>query len=116
MDMGFGETWRISGDSAQALKRFGWADLCAQLVAAQDLRRDAGRRPVNGAGGFAGLSATGSFDHRAAALLAHDERDAEDAVNLTPSADGKPADSTTEGIGNDPVFPPYDLLSRRELP
>lgn len=70
-----------SADSAHELRAFGWPELCARLVAAQDLRRVIAQEE-----GIAGV--TGSF-HRAAARALARQRENEMVVNLNLSADGK---------------------------
>jgi hypothetical protein len=119
MDMQFDTFWTPGVDSNRALRPFGWSELCARLVAAQDTRREA-------LSGFACESAAqsdsagGSFHSLAATLLSRDEAiepsEAEDVVNPMPSANGKYAGDTRGGRRE----PAEDLsraeLSRRELP
>lgn len=81
-----------SVESEHGLRAFGWAELCARLGAAQDLRRVM-------AGGANGVSATGAgaFHRPSAQLLARQPHKDEGAVNPTSSADGKAALGTTQG-------------------
>ncbi|MDE2562886.1 MAG: hypothetical protein KGL48_11640 [Sphingomonadales bacterium] len=78
-------------DSAEDLRAIGWTELCARLVAAQDLRRSFGADDVAGASGIAG-----SF-HRAAARALARQREGEGAVNPNPSGDGKGPSGNTSG-------------------
>lgn len=80
-----------SVDSAQELRAIGWTELCARLVAAQDLRRAFDGRATERASAVAG-----SFDRAAARALAH-QRESERPVNPNPSGDGKGALGTTTG-------------------
>ncbi|WP_157083081.1 hypothetical protein [Novosphingobium lentum] len=93
MEMGFTEyDSRLSGESAQDLRPFGWSELCARLVAAQDLRRliaiDAtghtnttGRRPRRQPG-------QASFHRNTARLIAMRQQ-ADRFVNPKSSTNGK---------------------------
>ncbi|MDF8332910.1 hypothetical protein [Novosphingobium cyanobacteriorum] len=120
MDMGFKETWPVGADSAEGLRPLSWQALCAQLVVAQDLRREAARMAATAGLVISGRHSSGSFHNPAATLLQHDEAsrpgEAERVVNPMPSANGKVTGRTTEGIGESRFFPPSDKLSRRELP
>lgn len=80
-----------SVDSAQDLRAIGWTELCARLVAAQDLRRAFDNRAVGGMGPVAG-----SF-HRGAARALARQRENERPVNPNPSGDGKGALGTMSG-------------------
>lgn len=77
-----------SAESAQELRAFGWTELCARLVAAQDLRRVIAEGDGERMGGVAG-----SF-HRAAARALARQRENEWPVNPNPSADRKAAVGT----------------------
>ncbi|BEV02327.1 hypothetical protein [Novosphingobium olei] len=119
MDLGFNDVW--GGDSptdAQGLRPLAWSDLCARLVAAQDLRREvqalAGVPMVTG-------GAPASF-HRPAAQLLRDivippgTTDREEGVNLSPSGNGKDDDGTPWSHTVTSRKSPTDSPSRREKP
>jgi len=80
-----------SVESVQDLRAIGWSELCARLVAAQDLRRTFDACPADGASAVAG-----SF-HRAAARALARQRECEGPVNPNPSGDGKGALGKTSG-------------------
>lgn len=118
MDMGFNETWPPHGAQEERLRPLTWADLCARLSAAQDLRRETGRLAAqvrSGAG-----QAAGSFHLSAAAWLRRDESNPgehpEACVNPMPSVNGKVAGATTGATAEHPQNPIPDEISRRELP
>lgn len=123
MEMGFNETWPLTGDSGEALRPLAWAELCARLSAAQDLRRERlGHGPQDAA---SHRLRGGSFHQSAAMLLRRDESsqeaEPEQPVNPMPSVNGKQAGTITVGSG-DPhaqshfAQPHPDEPSRRELP
>jgi hypothetical protein len=102
MDMGLTNSGAFDArDVDAALRPLGWSELCARLVAAQDLRRVQEPRtlPISEllqmnrtrseavAGGFA-KSEFGSF-HRVAALMLETGRGRQDFVNPTSSSSGK---------------------------
>jgi hypothetical protein len=104
MDMGLTNSGAFDArDVDAALRPLGWSELCARLVAAQDLRRiqDPRVRVISGllqkdrphsegtGGGFA-KSDFGSF-HRVAALMLESGRGRQDFVNPTSSSSGKDA-------------------------
>jgi hypothetical protein len=80
-----------AADSAQELRAIGWTELCARLVAAQDLRREFD------AGANAGAIAVAGSFHRAAAHALARQRISEGRVNPNPSGDGKGVFGTTSG-------------------
>lgn len=91
MDMGHTESRAFDAlPEAGALRPLGWSELCARLVAAQDLRRVSATAPD------ARAPRQGSFHQGAAALIgsaepgAHSaEAGAQDFVNPTSSTNGK---------------------------
>lgn len=78
-------------DSAQDLRAIGWTELCARLVAAQDLRR------AFGAGTDRRVTAAAGSFHLAAARALARQRGGEGPVNPNPSGDGKAVFGTTNG-------------------
>ncbi|WP_225207423.1 hypothetical protein [Novosphingobium huizhouense] len=119
MDLGFNDVW--GGEAAvdaQRLRPLAWADLCARLVAAQDLRREMQPerdRPALDA------AAPASF-HRPAAQLLRDiaipaaTAIRERSVNLSPSGNGKDDGGTPWSHTVTGRTPPTDRPSRREKP
>ena len=108
MDMGLSDSRAQSAtDCAPGLRPLGWSELCARLVAAQDLRRDqAGLARL--AGRMQG-ALSGSFHDSAASMLERADTTrglpepggpepgggAQGFVNSTSSASGKGNQSTT---------------------
>lgn len=93
MDMGFTDSRSlVASDMAPALRPLGWSELCARLVAAQDLRRARMAGFARLAAGAAGP--VGSFHGAAAHMLAH-HSPAQDFVNPTSSAIGKDNQGTS---------------------
>jgi hypothetical protein len=102
MDMGLTDSRAFdANDLETALRPLGWSELCARLVAAQDLRRDqAGHFGSAVAGADAGTAsgvAPGSFHRAAARMLAHFDA-GKDLVNSNSSTNrkadqGTPVDS-----------------------
>jgi hypothetical protein len=87
MDMGFSDSRAFDpGDAALALRPLGWSELCARLVAAQDLRRHQAGRIGQGA---AGASAPAGSFHGAAARMLEQHDPVEGFVNPTSSVYGK---------------------------
>lgn len=99
MDMGQTESRAFEAPpEATALRPLAWGELCARLVAAQDLRRIQAHDTLQ-----AGPH-TGSFHHGAAALLGSAEpgiprveAGRQDFVNPTSSANGKGNQGTPVG-------------------
>jgi hypothetical protein len=126
MDLGFDDLRGKAGaESAGVLRELHWAEFCARLEAAQDLRRlsqDAALAPPGG-------TSPGSF-HRVAAWMLHRAQsqgtkeswirdrnnDREDLVNPTSSANGKMEGSTKVMKPNRPSPPPKGSADRREVP
>ena len=119
MDLGFNDVWggEVAAD-AQRLKPLAWADLCARLVAAQDLRREVGFKPETLP---IGDDAKASF-HQPAAQLLRDIATGtqtsirEEVVNLYPSGNGKDDDGTPWSHTVTSRKSPTDSPSRREKP
>jgi hypothetical protein len=87
MNMAFSDSRAFDpGDITLALRPLAWGELCARLVAAQDLRRHQVLAERGNAAG-AGLP-TGSFHRGAAHMLLHHER-SQDFVNPTCSINSK---------------------------
>jgi hypothetical protein len=99
MDMGFTDSRAFDANAVEAaLRPLGWSELCARLVAAQDLRRtQAGQlvQVVPGAG--AAMSSgreSGSFHRGAARMLEHFDA-GKDCINPTSSTYGKDNQGTS---------------------
>ncbi|NKJ42763.1 hypothetical protein [Novosphingobium sp. SG916] len=116
MDLGFDDLRGLVGaESAGVLRELHWAEFCARLEAAQDLRR-VSRDAALAMPGGTGL---GSF-HRVAAWMlhgaGHHRVGHEDLVNPTSSANGKMEGSTTVMKPNRPSPPRKGAADRREVP
>ena len=98
MDMGLTDSRAFDANDVEtALRPLGWGELCARLVAAQDLRRvqapDRSGFPTGrDSGDFAPDS--GSF-HRVAALMLDSIGRREGFVNRTSSSSGKDSQGTS---------------------
>ena len=89
MDMGFSDSRSFdASDVAPGLRPLGWSELCARLVAAQDLRRHQAGSAGRVAAGAGALAPAGSF-HRLAARMLEQHVAAQDFVNSTSSVYGK---------------------------
>jgi hypothetical protein len=99
MNMGLTDSRAFdSGDADVALRPLGWSELCARLVAAQDLRRIQSPAPARLSSGPVKRSGGpdshdpglefGSF-HRVAALMLESYGPRQDFVNPTSSSSGK---------------------------
>ena len=104
MDMGFTDSLAFeSQDSAAKLRPLGWSELCARLVAAQDLRRlQAGAR-IAGASGTGTDAPLGSF-HEGAALMLEQDSATKGFVNSTSSGYGKDNQGTSVGSRENPLI------------
>ena len=99
MDMGQTESRAFEAPpEAAALRPFGWGELCARLVAAQDLRR------IQAQGTLRAGPHAGSFHQGAAALLGSAEAGwqnveavGQEPVNPTSSTNGKGNQGTPVG-------------------
>lgn len=117
MDMGFTDVWGDGTDEKRGLRPLGWAELCARLIAAQDLRR-AVRPPGASPPGLAGAA---SF-HRPAAEMLLDVASMGSAgagkrpINQWHSEIGKADSGTLQSLPEaSPTVPP-DCPTRRENP
>lgn len=119
MDMGFDDSTAAGHAAAPGLRPLGWAELCARLSAAQDLRR-ATSAPLHAHTAQDADGWAGSFHPLAALWLAQDEpsrnRYPETAINPMPSANGKDAGDTSGASRSDVALPIRAERSRRELP
>jgi len=89
MDMGFSDSRPFDpGDGGTGLRPLGWRELCARLVAAQDLRRDQADRTDRAVTGAVAPALVGSF-HRGAARMLERHEPGQDFVNPTCSVSGK---------------------------
>ncbi|WP_157088857.1 hypothetical protein [Novosphingobium capsulatum] len=116
MDLGFEDLRGLVGaESAGVLRKLHWAEFCARLEAAQDLRR-VSQDSVLAMPGGTGLGSS----HRVAAWMLHKagEHTAghEDLVNPNSSVNGKMEGSTTVMKPNRPSPPPKGSADRREVP
>lgn len=112
MQMGFDDLRGLAGaESGTVLRPLHWAEFCARLEAAQDLRRLS--RDAVPASSPVGTG-LGSF-HRVAAWMLR-EAGSEERVNLMSSTNGKTEESKTVMKPNRPSPAPLGALTRRELP
>jgi hypothetical protein len=89
MDMAFSDSRAFdTHGTLTALRPLGWSELCARLVAAQDLRRLQAAQTVRAVGGKSATASAGSFHTSAAVMLAHHPAP-QDFVNSTSSIYGK---------------------------
>jgi hypothetical protein len=103
MDMGFSDSRSFDpSDGAVGLRPLGWSELCARLVAAQDLRRQADRAGRAVTGGLA-PAAVGSF-HRGAAHMLEHHGPVQDFVNSTSSGSGKGNQGKTVASKHSPLI------------
>jgi hypothetical protein len=97
MDMAFSDSLAFDTQGALAAPRpLGWSELCARLVAAQDLRRHQAAAIVRVTAGVGDAAPAGSFHARAADMLAH-HASPQDFVNSTYSVYGKDNQGTSSG-------------------
>lgn len=111
MDLGFEDPRGLAGaEPAPVLRRLHWAEFCARLEAAQDLRRLSQVIVPAWPGG----SHLGSF-HRVAAGMLQGEG-SEERVNRKYSKYGKAEESTLVTKAYEASPPAHDAFIRRELP
>ena len=103
MDMAFSDSRAIESYDIPGVRRpLGWSELCARLVAAQDLRRlqsGADIRPGVTAGG----TATGGSFHLAAAHMLEHHGAPQGFVNSTSSVNRKDNQGTSSGSRENPL-------------
>ncbi len=119
MDLGFLDVWGGESDERRGLRPLGWSELCARLVAAQDLRR-AVRPPVAPPASRPGVEVA-SF-HRPAARMLLDvasmggDAGSERPVNYLHSEIGKADSGKPDSIQEAPRLIPSERPTRREKP
>lgn len=126
MDMGHIDSRAfVATDFERALRPLDWGELCARLVAAQDLRREQARERTRLAAGA--IAPGGSFHAVAAALLSREGLDALTSTNYAQSFVNQNHLTNSKGRGGTPVdsrdastdFDPElgrGAPSRREMP
>jgi hypothetical protein len=103
MDMAFPDSLALdSHDVAVAMRPLGWSELCARLVAAQDLRRLQARANVSGARGTDASPPAGSFHGAAAHMLEH--HSVKGFINLTSSVYRKGNQGTSVDSRENPLI------------